>query len=242
MIDNMRSAATFLSLLFPVLAPSVLLGAEVGGAGVKVEKAAPKIEYKEFDPAKPPATMPKLHSGEDAVCLYGFEIATDTRCTYSPPKERTDPVSVTIHVTAVDVSLGLKVIVWLPKGVDQRLKDHEDGHRAIAERFYAGAEKVARSVAAKWVGQNVPGKGKDAKAATKAALDVVNNKTCDEILRRLNEPCRTAQDAFDRITDHGRNERPEVKEAIDKAVEEGMKEMEKEKDKENNEKPAAQTR
>jgi len=115
-------------------------------------------------------------------------------------------------------------------GVDQRLKDHEDGHRAIAERFYADAEKVAKPIALKWVGQNVPGKGKDAKAATKEALDVVNNKVCDDILKALNGPCRKAQDAFDRLTDHGQNERPDAKEAIEKAIEEVTK-AEKDKDK-----------
>jgi hypothetical protein len=78
---------------------------------------------------------------------------------------------------------------------------------------------VARPIAAKWVGKTVTGKGYDARAASREALDVVNNRVCDEILKALNVPCREAQDVYDRMTDHGRNERPTAAEAIERAIE-----------------------
>ncbi len=122
------------------------------------------------------------------------------------------------HVT---LKLSMTVTIWLPEGASDRLKAHEEGHRQLAEMFYADAEKAARKVAATVAGKSVSGEGNDIEAAGKAAIEMVNKSLCDQFLKIVADPCERAQAAFDWITDHGRKEKPAAKEAVEMALKEG---------------------
>src|SRR5207237_5052545 len=130
------------SMIF--LAASVARADEV----VKVERAEAAVEYKRFDPGHLPEPPPPLENGEQAVCVYRFDVETDARYSYAQPADAPKgPVAVEVKVVGMNVKLKLTVTIWLPKDAPEQLVAHEEGHRAIAERFYAGAEKTARLLA-----------------------------------------------------------------------------------------------
>jgi hypothetical protein len=194
---------------------------------VKVEKAKVKVEYKTFDPKHLPDPPPPIHEGEAAVTVYGFGVETGLQYTYpdAPPSRRGGggggPVKMDFKMERVTLKLTLGVTVWLPAGATDQLKAHEEGHRQLAEKFYADAEKAARRIAARMAGKTVTGEGSDVTAAGKAAIERANKTLCDEFLAAVADPCERAQVAFDRITDHGRKGKPTAKEAVEMAVKEG---------------------
>ena len=135
-----RPRATLAALFALVL----LACAHPAAAEVKVEKKAPTVEHKTFDPANRPKEMPELHGNELAVTTsqYDCVMGVSTKAT-----ERMLPNNhalVAYRVRRVTVALSLKITVWLPENANDRLKDHEEGHREIAERAYAKADDLAQ--------------------------------------------------------------------------------------------------
>lgn len=188
---------------------------------VRVEKAEPVVEYKRFDPADPPSPPPPLGPGEAAVCVYEYGVAVDSHYSYTKaPAAGGSPVALDVKIQRVTVKLSLDVTIWLPTTASKALAAHEEGHRTIAQTFYADADKTARALAGKWVGKTAAGAGKDADAAGRAAVHKVNQALCDSYLEAMNGPCGKAQAAFDRLTDHGRKDRPTADEAVARALKE----------------------
>jgi hypothetical protein len=193
---------------------------------VKVEKADVAVEYKRFDPQNLPDPPPPLKPGEAAVCVYHFGVEVDSQYSYTEPggtgqaAPNGQPVKLEVKVEEVSVRLSLGVTIWLPKGADNGLTAHEEGHRRIAEHYYASADALANGLATKLVGQKVIGEAKDLHAAGRAAVDRVNQKLCADYLAAVNQPCERAQGAFDRLTDHSRNERPTAEQAVGLAIKE----------------------
>jgi hypothetical protein len=200
------------------------LGARTARADevVKVERAEPAVEYKRFDPAHLPEPPPPLENGEQAVCVYRFDVETDARYSYAQPAEGAPkgPVTLDVKVVGMNVKLKLTVTIWLPKDAPEKLLEHEEGHRAIAERFYAGAEKTARLLAVKRLGRTFRGEGKDAESAGRAAMEGMSTSYCDDYLKAVNGTCERAQGVYDRVTDHGRRGSPTAKEGVEIAVKE----------------------
>ena len=191
---------------------------------VKVTKGNVALEYKRFDPDRPPNPPPPLEKGEAAVTVYRFGVEVDAKYSYpqqanAPP----GPVKLDVTVEEIAVKLSLSVTIWLPDKASKELEQHEEAHRWIAERFYADAERLARPLAQKWVGKKLPGEGRDAKAAARAAADRLSGQLCTQYLDAINAPCERAQTIFDELTDHGRNVRPGPKEGMERAVAEARK-------------------
>jgi hypothetical protein len=188
---------------------------------ITIEKNKPAIEYKRFDPAHLPDPPPPLEKGESAVCVYQFEMNANGRYSYAgPPLPADAPADIEVKVERMTVTVNLKVTIWLPKNAPPLLEAHEEGHRQIAEAFYADAEKVARGLATKVVGSKVKGQGKDMQSAGNDAMNKACQKLLDDYLAALNAPCKTAQDAYDRMTAHGINQRLTAKEAVQLAIKE----------------------
>jgi hypothetical protein len=223
----MRCESRFVVLVWMVLGAWTALAAEEDS--VKVEKGEVTVEYKRFDPEHLPSPPPPLEKGEAAVCVYQFGVETDVRCTYSVPAGAAGaaapkgPVKLDVKLTRVTVKLSLGVTIWLPKDADARLTAHEEGHRSIAEHYYASADRGAREVAQRVAGTTVKAEGRDASAAVHEAIDGANKRLCDECMAGLSKPCERAQRAFDRLTDHSRKEPPTAKEAIGLAIKEAEK-------------------
>ena len=199
-------------------------GAAGPGDAVKVTKAPVALEYKRFDPFNPPTPPPPLEKDEAAVTVYRFGVEVDSKYSYSQPaKAPAGPVKLDVTVEEISVKLSLSVTIWLPDNASKELAAHEEAHRWIAERFYADAERIAAPMAKRWVGKKLPGEGRDAKAAARAAIDRLSGKLCSDYLDAINGPCERAHVIFDRLTDHGRNVRPGPKEGMERAMEEARK-------------------
>jgi len=171
---------------------------------VSVTKAAPKVERKTFDPADPKSPKPPLKANEIALCEYVFRIEVDFRFA---------PVSVTpaaggfrasVRIDSVAVRLSMPVTIWLPKGVDDHVRAHEEGHLRIAEAFYKDAQAAAREAAKGVVGAPVEGEGKDKNAAVQAALQKAAAGISDRYVVAVKGPTDEVEQIYDRITDHSR--------------------------------------
>jgi hypothetical protein len=164
-----------------------------------------------FDPASPPSDMPPLDPGENAECVSDFganaNVAGQTR--------RTDATHATLTVTQINVTLQLKITIWVPTNVTQRVIDHEGGHRQISEYYYRTADKLARRIAAPYMGKQIEIAGADLNAESMEALKQMGAEITEEYDRELNpEP---TQLLYDSITDHSRTDVP-VQDAVDHAL------------------------
>lgn len=102
------------------------------------------------------------------------------------------------------MTLQLSVAIWVPAGVTQHVIEHEDGHRQISEYYYQTADKLARRIAAPYMGKQVAISGADLQAESSKALQKMGAEITDEYNKELNpEP---AQLRYDDITDHSRND------------------------------------
>jgi hypothetical protein len=168
-----------------------------------------------------------VDKGESAVTVYGFGVETDLQYTYAEAPRGGGGgaggglVTMDFRMERVTLKLSMTITEWLPEGASEQLKAHEEGHRQIAEIFYADAEKAARKVASRVAGKWVSGEGNDISTAGRAAVEKVNKSLCDDFLKEVADPCQRAQEAFDRMTDHGRKEKPTAKEAVEISVKEG---------------------
>jgi hypothetical protein len=152
-----------------------------------------------FDPASPPPDMPPLDPGENAECVSDFganaNVAGQTR--------RTDATHATLTVSQVTVTLQLKITIWVPTNVTQLVLEHEEGHRQISEYYYRTADKIARRIAANYLGKQVEITGTDLNATSMQVLKQMGSEITDDYDHELNpEP---TQLLYDSITDHSRN-------------------------------------
>jgi hypothetical protein len=202
-------------VVLAVLALSGVAGAE---EPVVVRKAPESLAVRSFDPKHPPKEMPPLNASEAAVTesvfACGARIEVETKTIDNKP--------VRTSIVGVRLDLGLEVTEWLPKDVTPKIKAHEDGHRNISELYYENAEKIAATIAKKYVGKQLEIQDGDVKAAIKKAA----SECCEEYLGAVEKPSQKVQEKYDEITDHGRNKVAE-KRAIEKAVEEVKEELKK---------------
>jgi hypothetical protein len=184
---------------------------------VKVEKEKVKVEYKYFDPRHLPDPPPPISNGEAAVTVYGLGIETYVRYGYVEPRAHKGPVKVDFKISQVTVTLKCTVTEWLPENPPAALRAHEDGHRAIVERFYDNAEKTARALAQKEAGKTLTGQGEDAEAAGKVVINKVTERVNAGYSKAIVDPCKKAQEKFDTLTAHGTNGK-DAKEAVGEAM------------------------
>jgi len=187
---------------------------------VNVSKAPPRVERKTFDPANLPKPAPPLHAEEIAVCEYLFRIEVDLK--FTPLAVGAAPgggVRGSVRVDSANIRLTMPVTIWLPKGVDDHVKAHEEAHRAIAEFFYKDAEKAAREAAKGVVGRAVEADGPDKNAAMRAALGKAAAEISSKYVASVKLPCDEAQAKFDQITNHSKNREIKAEAAVAEALE-----------------------
>lgn len=205
--------------------------------GLKIQKAPPVVARKTFDRRDPPPEMPPLGPRADAVTHFRFGCSTNA--SYEVTSRRRHPrgrdisrrrggntgadgnrpggCTATARINDLTVQVELEITIWLPRGARQKLIDHEEGHRIIAERVYATAERAARDEALKWVGRTVTGRANDCATAADAAVREASHKFCEAYLDATSGWSGRVGDLYDQITDHGRRDRPGVPEAIELA-------------------------
>ena len=180
-----------------------------------IDKQPVTFAQRSFDPAHPPADMPALGEGEEAECDSNF--ISDANVSGSMRK--IDSTSATVTVTQVKVTLQLRITVWVPHGATQHVIEHEVGHRQISEHYYHFADKLAAEITAPYMGRQVVISGSDLNAEFRNALLQLSKEITAQYNNRLN-PDR-AQQRYDDLTDHSRNDR-DSKEAAAQAIKEAM--------------------
>ena len=159
--------------------------------------------------------MPPLGEGEEAECDSAF--ISDANV--SGRMRKTGPGNATITVAQVRVTLQLKVTIWVPNGATQHVIEHEEGHRLISEHYYASADKLAAEIAATYMGRQIAVSGSDLDAELQNVLLQLSKEITAEYNRRLNPD--PAQQRFDHLTDHSRDDR-DAKGAAVQAIQESM--------------------
>jgi hypothetical protein len=118
-------------------------------AQVTIRHDPPIVEHKSFDPAHPPEKMPHLDPGEAAVTETIFNCAVKSFTKDTAHRAMGQVCQSAAKVDALEITLTLHVIVWLPNDAPQKLIAHEEGHRRIAEQIYKErADDAARAAAA----------------------------------------------------------------------------------------------
>ena len=180
---------------------------------VIIEKQPPVFAQHSFDPAAPPRDMPPLGEGEEAECDSNFV----SDATVSGTLRKMDATTATVTVTQAKVALQLRINIWVPAGATQHVVEHEQGHREISEHYYQNADKVARQIAAAYIGKQVVISGSDLNAEfTKALLQMSSEVTAEYNDKLTPGP---AQQRYDDLTDHSRNDVP-AKDAVAQALKE----------------------
>jgi len=166
-----------------------------------------------FDPAAPPAEMPPLGIGEEALCDSDFL----SNASVSGLLRKTNATSATVTVTQVKITLGLKVNIWVPANATQHVIEHEQGHREISEHYYETADKVALQIASAYMGKQVSISGADLNEESSKAL----RKMSADITGEYNDQLTPgpAQQHYDDLTDHSRNDMA-AKDAVAQALKE----------------------
>ena len=112
--------------------------------------------------------MPVAPDGA-AVCSNVFEIEASIESAI----DVLAPTAVRAHPENFELTTRLKVTIYMPTGAPQKLRAHEEGHRAIGEHYYRNAEAAAREAATALVGRSFEGSGADRAAAERAAGELV---------------------------------------------------------------------
>jgi hypothetical protein len=189
----------------------LLGGAPVALAQAVVKHATVKATTRSFDPAKPPPEgMPKLNGDEAAVTSSKFSCGVKVEVSITPGERAT------LTVTGIELTLGCSIVEWLPTDATAKIKAHEGAHREITQRYYARAGDVAKRLAQQFVGRTYPVKSADSKD-TSPVMQQVTSELSRKYFAAVEAPSQKAQEAFDRITDHGRNDVAE-KDAIRQAI------------------------
>jgi len=201
--------------------------AAAAAEGVHINRAAPEVEHKKFDRKNPPSEMPPLEPGEAAVTKSVFGIGTETAIQIVSDENRGGKTAAKVKITEVTLNLSLKITVWVPNDAPKTILDHEEGHRQISEHFYKDAEKIGREIAQKYVGQTYQAEGSDVEAAARAGMQKAINEISQKYMAQTQNYSVRANEIFDELTNHSRNQRISAQAAVKESIERAKKEKEK---------------
>jgi hypothetical protein len=204
--------AVFLACLFQLSSRALAADAIT----VTVQPAV--VETKTFDPADPPQDMPALSQQEAAVAHSAFGVQSSLEAVVTGERSQNGQTTSALRVDAVQMELSLAVTLWLPHNAPRELVAHEQGHRRISEMFYKDAERIARAVAENYIGRTITGQGANPKAAREAALNKAINDLNMAYMSSTQVPSVRTNTLFDDITQHGRNTKITVDQAIRQAM------------------------
>jgi hypothetical protein len=191
------------------------------GNGVTVQKSEPLVQRKTFDSRNPPPDMPALGPRADAITEPKFGCTAAVYSSFiSRARDESGKCTVTKRIESVEVHVDLTVTIWTPTWAKQKLIDHEEGHREIAERVYGEiAAAAARSEAEKLVGKTITASGDDCEAAAAAAVKEAVQAFSRAYMDATADWASRVGNRYDEITRHGKRDEPNVEEAIRQAFE-----------------------
>jgi hypothetical protein len=182
----------------------------IDASAIKINKMPIQIEHRTFNPKRPPAEMPPLQPPEEAQCCSDFL----SNAAVGATAQQSDATHALATVNKIEITLNLNMVIWVPDGVEQATIDHEEGHRQISERFYAHADDIARKIAERYVGRQVPLTGSNLRGSLSQAIGKMSEEITNEYNRQM--PVESTQARYDAITDHHRKNVP-VPQAIEQA-------------------------
>lgn len=175
-------------------------GAFAADPAVDVVQSVVQLQRRTFDPKHPPADMPPLKPGEAAFTEFNYGCSAEVSYTRSQG-EGADRVT----ITNVRMNISLSITIWLPKKSTQKLNAHEEGHKQIGQTIYNNTARPDALQAA----QSLVGKTIDAGGLSDEELQRVVNEwvqqACDRYMKSTPAHAGRVGEAYDRITDHGRN-------------------------------------
>jgi hypothetical protein len=191
---------------------------------VKITRNEPVIERRTFDPRRPPATMPKLRPGEAAITYtnFGADIQIGGEVTKASPAP--EGIEAQVKIGMIEMTLRMNATIWLPTNGNAKIEKHEEGHRQIAEHYYADAEPIARAFAEPLIGTTVVGRGKDSTDAANNALAKARSELASRYMSATDGAGGKAQQIYEQLTAHGTNAMNEQK-AINDAIARVSREM-----------------
>jgi hypothetical protein len=179
---------------------------------VTVDRQPVVFANHSFDPNAPPAQMPALAYGEEALCDSNFVANARVGGVW----EKMDATHARVTITKVNMTLQLHINIWVPVNVSAHVLEHENGHREISEDYYRTADGIAQRVGSSYLGRQIEISGADLNAEMEKALQQTAGDATRDFDKSLN--VAATQEYYDRITDHGRNE-IDAKQAVAAAVE-----------------------
>ena len=163
-------------------------------------------------PRHPPKELPPLTPPEAGVCLSNFSCEANVGIEGPTEFVANRPT----RVTLVSVRLRLAIVIWTIAAPPPKLRAHEEGHREIAESYYARAKDVAEKLAAGLIGRALAVPVDDS-PAMKQAIGKLQEELLNGYQRQISLRSKVAQVQFDLITQHGANSVPESQ-AIPRAL------------------------
>lgn len=163
-----------------------------------IVKNPAKVAHREFDYDHQPADMPPIKPPEAAEC----QSQIFSGASLEAQSEQTKPDVSVATVKSVRFTLDCKITLWLPKGDDQHILDHEEGHQRITEIFYAKVDAVAHAVCDPYVGRQITLRGGDAQQQLKIQLHALAKEMSDKFQATFDMD--KTQQRYDEINDHGR--------------------------------------
>lgn len=167
---------------------------------ISIDKQPVAFTNHSFDTNAPPAEMPALAYGEEALCDSNF--VANTRV--AGVLRKTDGTHAEVTITRVNMTLQLHINTWVPTNVSTHVVEHENGHRQISEEYYRTADQLAQRVGTSYVGRQIEISGADLNAEMEKALQQAASDATDDYDKSLN--VAATQQYYDTITNHGRNE------------------------------------
>lgn len=199
-----------ITVLLALLCQSAATAADGTGLSssdkVFVEKAAPTVERKEFNPWIPFTPQPKLEKGQKALTEFAFKLKVRFDDVDVLQKEdRRGRWFVTIRPKGVHATMSLPVVIWLPPGAPQKCIRHEEGHRIIAERVYQFAGDILRHYAAQTYSTDYKGEGASVELAIQDAYKRAISELNANYRGTVFDYALMVTQEYDRLTNHGLN-------------------------------------
>ncbi len=193
----------YMQLRLVILAFSLLawISARAQASGVVIHKAKPTISEHSFDPDNPPGEMPLRVPGEAGLTHSEYT----TQIAVAGESQAIGPGRVRFVVKAIAIELALPISVWVENNTPHAVIDHENGHVAISEYYYANIDSYSRRSAQHLLGKGFTGEGSDLQSAQNDATRKVIQQIEAEILNETRDRAAACNDRYDRMTDYGRN-------------------------------------
>jgi hypothetical protein len=190
-------------------------GAASAEQGAEVVQSVVQLQRRSFDPKQPPADMPPMKPGEAALTEFNYGCSAEVSYIRNQG-EGADRVT----IQSVQMNISLSITIWLPKKTTQKLNNHEEGHKQIGQTIYNNsAQQAARQAAEPLVGKVIDVAGMSDEAIQRVVNDHVQ-QACDRYMKSAPAHAGRVGEAYDRITDHGRNridEQTAIKRAFEQA-------------------------